>query len=181
MRTTLVDLTAKYGDADLYDRYFQQARASRSPEEFYTWLYGLTAFEKPELVKRTLGYSLSSDIRNQDFELFLSSIAEPAANRHIAWDFLKSNWSNIAPKLATYSPGAVIKTAQDFCEPALRTDVANFFTQHAIEGADRSLRQTLERIGDCVSLQQQQQTNLAEWLQKQPTTSAGGSVEPKAR
>ena len=27
---------------------------------------------------------------------------------------------------------------------------------------------------------QQQQTNLAEWLQRQPATSAGGAVEPRA-
>ncbi len=180
-RTTLVDLTAKHGDSDLYDRYFQQARASRSPEEFYTWLYGLTAFEKPELVKRTLEYSMSTDIRNQDFEGFLSSTAEPVANHQIAWEFLKANWSRISPKLATYSPGTVIKTAQFFCEPALKTDVESFFTQHSIPGAERSLRQTLELIDNCGALKQQQQTNLAQWLQKQPTTSAGGTVEPKAR
>jgi aminopeptidase N/puromycin-sensitive aminopeptidase len=181
MRSTLVDLTAKHGDTDLYDRYFQQARASRSPEEFYTWLYGLPAFEKPELVKRTLEYSLSPDIRNQDFQLFLASTAEPVANQQIAWNFLKSNWSTIAPKLATYSPGTVIKTAQYFCEPSLKADVESFFTQHAIAGADRSLRQTVERIGDCLNLKQQQQSNLSVWLQKQPTTAAGGAVEPKAR
>ena len=132
-------------------------------------------------MKRTLEYSLSPDIRNQDFEGFLSSTAEPVANQHVAWDFLKSNWSNISPKLATYSPGTIIKTAQEFCESGLRTDVENFFAQHRIEGADRSLRQTLERIDNCVNLKQQQQTNLAEWLGKQPTTNAGGAVEPKAR
>ena len=180
-RSTLVDLTAKHGDADLYDRYFQQARASSSPEEFYTWLYGLTAFEKPELVKRTLDYSLSSDIRNQDFEGIISSTAEPVANHQVAWDFIKSNWPRISPKLATYSPGTVIKTAQYFCEPTLKADVESFFTQHPIAGAERSLRQTVEKIDNCLSLKEQQQTNLSEWLQKQPTTAAGGAVDPKAR
>ena len=180
LRGTLVDLTAKHGDADLYDRYFQQARASHSPEEFYVWLYGLTSFEKPELVKRTLEYSLSSDIRNQDFEGLISSTAQPNANHQVTWDFLKANWDRISPKLATYSPGTVIRSTQNFCEPALRTDVQSFFTQHAIEGSERSLRQTLERIDNCINLKQQQETNLAEWLQKQPAVSAGGAVEPRA-
>jgi aminopeptidase N len=179
LRHALVDLTAKYGDTDLYDRYVQQARASRSPEEFYTWLYGLTSFEKPELVKRTLEYSLSDEVRNQDFEGILSSTAEPVANQQASWDFIKANWNRIKPKLATYSPGTIIKSTQEFCQPALRTDVQNFFTQNAIPGADRSLRQTLERIDNCLNLKQQQETNLATWLQRRPGSS-GGSAETRA-
>ena len=179
LRATLVDLTAKYADADLYDRYFQQARASRSPEEFYVWLYGLTAFEKPELVKRTMEYSLSDEVRNQDFEGILASTAEPVANHQESWDFIKANWNRIKPKLATYSPGTIIKATQEFCQPALRTDVQNFFTQQHIEGADRSLRQTLERIDNCLNLKQQQETNLASWLQQRPA-STGGAAETRA-
>ena len=128
-----------------------------------------------------MGTSLSSDIRNQDFEGLISSTAEPVANHQAAWDFIKSNWSRISPKLATYSPGTVIKTAQYFCESPLKSDVETFFTQHPIAGAERSLRQTLERIDNCINLKQQQQTKLAQWLQQQPTTSAGGAVEPRAR
>jgi ERAP1-like C-terminal domain len=180
LRHTLVDLTAKYGDTDLYDRYVQQARASRNPEEFYTWLYGLTSFEKPELVKRTLEYSLSDDVRNQDFEGILSSTAEPVANQQESWEFIKANWQRITPKLATYSPGTIIKAASEFCQPALRADVQNFFTQNAIPGADRSLRQTLERIDNCINLKQQQETNLASWLQQHPGSSTGGSAETRA-
>ena len=175
-----MDLTAKYGDTDLYDRYFQQARVSHSPEDFYTWLYGLTSFEKPELVKRTLEYSLSDDIRNQDFEGLIESTADPVANQQEAWNFIKANWNRIAPKLATYSPGTIIKAASPFCQPALREDVQNFFTQHHIEGADRSLRQTLERIDSCLGLKQQQETNLATWLQRQPGAEGGGAAGSRA-
>jgi aminopeptidase N len=181
LRRTLVDLTAKYGDDDLYDRYFQQARASRSPEEFYTWLYGLTAFEKPELVKHTLEYSLSNEVRNQDFEGVIESTSEPNANHAQTWDFIKANWARITPKLATYSPGTIMNAASEFCQPALRSDVQSFFTRHPIEGADRSLRQTLERIDNCINLKQQQETNLAQWLDKQPATAAGGAIENRAR
>jgi hypothetical protein len=181
LRRTLVDLTAKYGDDDLYDRYFQQARASRSPEEFYTWLYGLTAFEKPELVKHTLEYSLSNEVRNQDFEGIIESTSEPNANHAQTWDFIKANWARITPKLATYSPGTIMNAASEFCQPALRSDVQSFFTRHPIEGADRSLRQTLERIDNCINLKQQQETNLAQWLDKQPATAAGGAIENRAR
>src|SRR5262249_39893364 len=150
------------------------------PEMFYAWLYGLTSFEKPELVKRTLEYSLSDEIRNQDFEGLIESTAYPIVNQQESWTFIKANWSRIAPKLATYSPGTIIKATSAFCEPALRTDVQNFFTQHRIEGADRSLRQTLEKIDNCLNLKQQQQTNLATWLQQRPGAAQGGSAESRA-
>jgi hypothetical protein len=45
--------------------------------------------------------------------------------------------------------------------------VEDFFSQHAIPSAQRTLRQSLEFIGDCVDLKQQQEPNLASWLQQQ--------------
>jgi hypothetical protein len=124
-------------------------------------------------------YSLSDEVRNQDFEGIVASTAEPVANQQESWDFIKANWNRIKPKLATYSPGTIIKATQEFCQPALRTDVQNFFTRQHIEGADRSLRQTLERIDNCLNLKQQQETNLATWLQQRPG-STGGSAESRA-
>jgi len=121
-----VDLTAKHGDPDLYDRYFQQARASSSRRSSIPALW-LTAFEKPELVKRTLDYSLSSDIRNQDFEA--SSPRPPSRWPTTSGvDFIKSNWSRISPKLATTVRERSSRPRSTSASPLSKADVESFFT-----------------------------------------------------
>jgi len=45
--------------------------------------------------------------------------------------------------------------------------VQDFFSQHPIPSAQRTLQQSLEFIANCVDLKQQQEPNLATWLQQQ--------------
>jgi hypothetical protein len=42
--------------------------------------------------------------------------------------------------------------------------VASFFAAHPVEGAERTLRRSLEQIDDCVRLRELEQPLLREWL-----------------
>jgi hypothetical protein len=55
----------------------------------------------------------------------------------------------------------------------MRDQVANFFAAHKIEGAQRTYRQSIERINNCVDLKSQQEPQLASWLGEHGS-SAGG-------
>ena len=55
----LINLAAIDGDAALYDRYLAKSKAATDPEERYQYLYGLTSFANPALVRRTMDLALS--------------------------------------------------------------------------------------------------------------------------
>ena len=60
LASVVVGLAARRGDAALYERYLERKRAAASdPEEEQRFLFGLTAFEDPELVERTLALTLT--------------------------------------------------------------------------------------------------------------------------
>jgi hypothetical protein len=46
----------------------------------------------------------------------------------------------------------------------MHDDVQHFFENHPAPGAQRAVRQSLQRIQDCVAFKRDQQKNMDEWL-----------------
>ena len=170
----MVRIAAMHGDAALYDAMSKKVKNSKlPPQEFYTWWGGLTAFRDPGLLRRTLDLVKTPEVRNQDAPQVIGAIwANPAGDR-LGWDYFKSNWPELKPKLATYSYGEMAGEASSFCDAGLRDEVQQFFSREFPQ-AKRGLDRTLERIDDCVRLRRQQEPRLASFLkQKKGTTTAG--------
>ena len=85
---------------------------------------------------------------------------------------MQQHWDALTPKLDNYSMGVTVSMTESFCDPADRDSVQQFFTAHPLPAAERSLRQTMEAIGNCIDMRQRQSANLASWLQAQPTARA---------
>jgi hypothetical protein len=46
----------------------------------------------------------------------------------------------------------------------MRDQVTEFFSAHKIAAAERTYKQSIERINDCIDLKSQQTSQLASWL-----------------
>jgi len=51
-----------------------------------------------------------------------------------------------------------------FCDPGMRDQVTQFFSAHKVDAAERTYKQSIERINNCVDLKTQQESQLASWL-----------------
>jgi aminopeptidase N/puromycin-sensitive aminopeptidase len=152
-------------------------KVPQSPEEYFRWLRMLGQFRDPALVQRSLEYAISDQVRSQDAPFLFGSLMGNPAARKPAWDFVREHWPQVQAKLTNFSTGAIINSAAQFCDAADRDQVEQFFKQHPAPGTDRTLKQSLESINNCIDLRQQQQTNLASWLREQ--TSASGTAGGK--
>ena len=95
----------------------------------------------------------------------LASILENPAARPIAWEFVKTRWSDVQGRMGISLGGLrVIRAANGLCSAAARNDMQQFAAQHHVPAQSRSLRQTLERINNCIDLKSAQQERLAVWL-----------------
>ncbi len=90
----VVGLAARAGDAPLYDRYLARKRSSATddPEEEERFLYGLTSFEDPALVERTLTLTFTDDVRPQDRAFVLARLLGARHARFAAWRFVRDHW-----------------------------------------------------------------------------------------
>jgi aminopeptidase N len=169
LRDTVVKLAAFFGDASLYDRFAARTHEMKNPEEYYRYLFALPAFRDPPLVSRTLQMAVTPDVRSQDMAEFLAlslSSTDPVVHR-AAWEYVKTHWSEVHGKL-TMSSGGIVVRASGFgvCDQAGRDEITTFFRDHPVVSSERALKQTVERIDNCMALRQRQEGNLSAWLAK---------------
>jgi aminopeptidase N/puromycin-sensitive aminopeptidase len=168
---TVFQLSAMQGTPALYDEFLNGARNAKVPEVYYRYLSALTQFRDPALLQRTLDYAISPAVRTQDsIHLVAAVMANPAAD-DLAWQFVQKHWSELQRKSGSLSASGIVRATGAFCSPDKQQEVRQFFTEHPVPGAQRSLKLALEQIGSCVQLKQAQEPNLAKWLQGQKTAA----------
>lgn len=175
-----VQLAAENGGAALYDQFVARMEATKAPEDYYRYLFALTAFKDPALLKRTLEYSLSDEVRNQDAAALIGAVLGNPAGRDLGWTFVKEHWADLQKKLTTWSSAGLVRSTGTFCDARDRDDIGRFFTQYKVATAERSLKQTLEGITDCINLKSGQEANLKEWLEGASPESGGAAIAPGA-
>ncbi|HEX6976547.1 MAG TPA: M1 family metallopeptidase [Vicinamibacterales bacterium] len=167
MVNVAVDLAALSGDQALYDKFLARSHAATDPEEKYRYLYALTSFREPSLVRRTMELILSPEVRNQDAKIFLAQMLGSLDTQHLAWELLQARWDDIQKKTGEFVGNTVIVGGLSaFCDAKTAAEVRQFFSTHKVPDAERTLQQSLERIDSCVALSTAQTPKLAAWLPK---------------
>jgi aminopeptidase N len=157
------------GDRALYDRYMAEiAKARSTPEEYYRFFNALAWFREPALIKRTLEFAASSDVRTQDAPTLFGHLLAQPASQEMTWAFVKSNWGPLIERLGVFQgvPG-IVGSLGGFCSTERANDIRAFFAKNPVPPAARLLQQSLERIESCVALDQRQSAPFNRWLSAQ--------------
>lgn len=162
--STMLALAARNGNAALYDQFLERSKTAVAPDEMYNFLFALTAFTQPALIQRSLEYTLTPAVREQDFAQAIGALMSNPAARDMTWNFVKSHWTEIQPKLSTWGGAYIIGDTRSFCDAAHRDDVEHFFTAHPTPASSDTFRRTLETINNCIDLRAEQEMKLADWL-----------------
>jgi aminopeptidase N/puromycin-sensitive aminopeptidase len=165
-------LAAINGDAEFYDKLMTTLKNTKSQEEYYMYFFTLPQFSDQKLLQRTLDYAISPDVRSQDALQLVTSVLGNPAGQTLAWDFIRQRWAEIEKVGGPFASAQVVGATSVFCDAGLRDQVTEFFTAHRVEAAERTYKQSIERINNCVDLKSQQETQLASWLGQHGT--AGG-------
>jgi aminopeptidase N len=163
----IIDLAALAGDRALYDAYLERSRAATDPEEKYRYLNALTSFGDPALVRRTLDLVLSPEVRNQDAKIFIASMLGNIDTQRLAWELLQARWDDVQKKTGEFVGNTVIVGGLSaFCDARTLDEVKQFFSTHKVPDAERTLQQSMERIGSCAALATAQSAKLTAWLKR---------------
>ena len=157
-------VAAENGDETLYQRLTDALRTSKSSDEYYHYLYALTDFRPPDLLKRTVQLVVEGKIRQQDYPRFFGALLSNPAARDVAWQYLKSHWDDVSQKVTSFGGAGAVAALGNACSAEMRDDVRQFFADHPAPGAQRAVQQSLERIDDCLSFRKQQSQSLEQWL-----------------
>ena len=161
----LINLAAVEGDTPLFDRYLAKSKAATDPEERYQYLYGLTSFSNPALVRRTMDITLSDAVRSQDAKIVVGRMLTNPNTQRLAWQLTQERWAEIQKKTGEFVGNTLIVNAlAAFCDAGTAGEIKAFFATHKVPDAERTLQQSLERIQTCAATAAVQGPKLAEWL-----------------
>jgi len=95
--------------------------------------------------------------------LILHLMFNPAA-RQETWKFIQTNWPQVSKRASLWGSALIVRGTSSFCSTQMQGEVQQFFSQHPIPEAQRTFKQSLEDIGNCVDFKSAQQSSLAAWL-----------------
>jgi aminopeptidase N len=164
----VLQVAAVGGDAALYQRYLDQMKsAGAEPERYYRYFNALSWFSDPALVKRTLEFAVSPEVRSQDASTVLGSLMEHPWSSDQAWEFTKARWPALVKSLNMFQAiPDVIGSFGSFCSASRANDVKDFLSKNSVPSAARAAQQAIERIDSCVALDMRQSKPFAAWLSR---------------
>jgi aminopeptidase N len=157
-------LAAVNGDESFYDQLMTAMKTAKSPEEYYMYFSALPRFEDQKLLQRTLDFALSPDVRSQDAMRLITGVLRNPAGENLAWNFIQGHWDTVLKAGGPFATVQVVGATSRFCDVHMRDQVVDFFAAHKTEDGERTYRQAIERINNCVDLKSQQEPQLASWL-----------------
>ena len=172
LATAVPKVAVATGDASLYERVLRLHQTASDPTVSTKALYLLADFHNPELVKRTLDYAVSGQVRNQDAVFLLADLLSQSSTRMLTWQYLDDHWTKVAAQLTPLNGKGIVTAAGGFCSAGDAERVNSFFTTHKVGSADRALRQAVEKIDKCTKLHNQQGPKLAQWLRSRANDGA---------
>ena len=169
---TALQITARNGDAALFDQLQKISENSTNPEMQVGALRLLAMFENPELAQRALEYAVSGKVRNQDAAIQLAISLDTDKNRELAWKFIQSHWDEVKKEFTPEMGNVLVGATSAFCSESDRDDVSQFFASHKVPDADQELKHAIERINGCIELRNLQEPQLKTWLASLPKSSS---------
>ena len=168
---TALQITARNGDAELFDKLQKIAETSTNPEIQSGALRLLAMFENPDLATRALEYAVSDKVRNQDAAIQLSIALQVDKNRQLAWNFIQTHWDEVKKEFTPELGNALVGATGSFCNATARDQVETFFATHKVPDTDQELKHSIERINGCIELRNLQEPKLRSWLAMESKSS----------
>jgi aminopeptidase N/puromycin-sensitive aminopeptidase len=165
---TALAISARNGDAALFDRLQKIYETSTNPDLQENALRLLAEFENPALVERALDYAASGKVRNQDAAFQFAIALSNSASRDQAWKYIQDNWGKVQAQFTTEMGARLVGSTGSFCSISGRDSVQEFFSTHKVAASDKALKHAIESINGCIELRSLQELNLERWLAAQP-------------
>lgn len=165
---TAISVATREGDLALWQRFYDQARATTDSKERSRLLRGMAGFEDPEIVKKNLAIMGTDQFKLVDSSRLMWAALFTPANRSVAFGFLEQNFDQLLPRVPRFAASALGFTAGAFCSPEGIARAEKFLRPRItrVQGGPRALDQALERANLCVAQKSREQPSLVKFLKK---------------
>ena len=176
MVSTVLTTAARHGNRDLFDRMRAAARKETQENHRQRLLFSLGLFRDPDINKIALPIVLSDDFDPMESLEILSGAVQSQDTRDSGYSFMKQNWAALIARLPTDTGSYLPYYGVKYCDAGHYQDVEAFFKGRSTQysGGPRILNQVLEDINLCIAFKKDQESSVAEFLEKYKTGQGMG-------
>ncbi|MCL4462004.1 MAG: M1 family metallopeptidase [Nitrospirae bacterium] len=149
LRLAIYRTVASSGDPDLHRTFRSLAEEAESQEEKNRLYSAMAAFRRPDCLRTTLEFAVSSAVRIQDTVSIVSQVGANSWGEDVAWDFFRENFDLFRKRYEAggFALQRLVKgVSEGFRTRERKEEVAGFFSSHPLDGARRAIEQVLETI-----------------------------------
>ncbi|KAK3715670.1 Aminopeptidase 2 mitochondrial [Vermiconidia calcicola] len=149
LRGSVYSVVLQYGGKKEYDAILKEYETGKNSDERNTALRSLGRARDPELIQRTLAYSLSKEVKDQDIYLPLAALRTHREGIEAFWAWMRENWDILRKKMPpsfTLLGSVVSMATSGFTKEEQLKDVESFFSDKSTKGFDRNLAQSADAI-----------------------------------
>lgn len=166
LRGVIYNLVAQNNDSKLYGKIKELYFKSSLQEEQNRLGAALALFKQPNLIKKTLQFSISKKVRMQDSFRIINFVFLNPFGKKYAWEFVKENWDMLVSR---YGGGGhllprFIKPAELFADSDIARDIKSFFKNKPAPGSERTIQQVVEKIESNAAWKKRDLQNIENFL-----------------
>lgn len=148
LRGAVYGLVAENGTEADFQKFMSMHKSSDNQQEKDRIERALGLFSDLKLLKKTLDYSLSKDVRAQDAVFIVRVVGSNPIGRDITWEFIKKNWQVFQTRYGGghFLLSTLIQTLDSLQSKEKAKEIAAFFMANPAPEAARTIAQVLEKI-----------------------------------
>lgn len=148
LRNAVYSIVAWNGNSTTYKKMLEMYRKAPTQEEMVRLLSSLANFQDKTLLKKTLVFVLSKEVRTQNLFQPISKLVTNPQGKELVWPWVKKNWRGIVSRFGVGNPllNRIMGSVSIEADMKKEREIKRFFTRHHVPGTEMKLAQTLERI-----------------------------------
>ena len=121
---------------------------AKTTEEKLRFLGAMCGFQNKKLLRKSLDFSQTSEVRSQNMQLPIMKVAGNPYGDLVLWPWLKKNWKKINKKVGHGNPlfNRIVASITTVADDSMEKEIKTFFKNNPTPGTERTQTQTLERI-----------------------------------
>ncbi|KXS98509.1 hypothetical protein AC578_5517 [Pseudocercospora eumusae] len=169
LRSSVYGVVLSNGGKKEYDALVKEYETASSSDERNAALRSLGRARDPELIQRTLAYSLSKHVKEQDIYLPLAGLRAHREGIEAFWAWMKENWDTLKEKMPpsfTLLGSVVSMATSSFTKQEQLDDVNKFFEGKSTKGFDRNLAQSNDAVKAKIGWLERDSDSVTAWLKE---------------
>ncbi|MDH3677849.1 MAG: M1 family metallopeptidase [Nitrosopumilus sp.] len=144
----ICSIAAWNGNSKTHVELVKLYKNAKTMEEKLRFLGAMCGFKDPKLLKKSLDFSQTSEVRSQNMQLPIMKVAANPYGKKVLWPWLKKNWKKLNKKVGHGNPlfNRIVASISGVADDSMEKEIKQFFKTNPTPGTERTQSQTLERI-----------------------------------